>query len=304
MDYDLILIRYGELSLKSRYVRNQFELTLVRNIKNAFKSNNLKCEISRERGRIYLYTNETLKGLDVLKRVFGITSFSPTVKTTSDINQIASLAIKISQEILNKEKSFAIRVTRTGNHDFSSQDVAVKIGNAIVKATKATVNLTKPDFELFIEIRNDNAFLFTEKIRGTGGLPFGTQGKTLALIDSSQSILAAWYIMRRGCKILFVNTGKSNTDTLNSFITNWHVDSDIRIVDAKGTKLYETLNKIACEKTCDAIVTGHVLYDNPQYELSDIKLLKRLTKLPILHPLIAMEEGEIHKKCKEIEIQT
>ena len=85
--------------------------------------------------------------------------------------KITILAIKISQETLNKEKSFAIRVTRTGNHDFSSQDVAVKIGNAIVKATKATVNLIKPDFELFIEIRNDNSFIFTEKIRGTGGLP-------------------------------------------------------------------------------------------------------------------------------------
>ena len=92
MNYDLILIRYGELSLKSKYVRNQFELILIRNIRNALKLNDLKGEIKRERGRIYLYTDEISKGLDVLKRVFGITSFSPAAITTSKIDDISNLA--------------------------------------------------------------------------------------------------------------------------------------------------------------------------------------------------------------------
>jgi len=161
MDYDLILIRYGELSLKSSYVRKQFESTLIRNIKNAFECSNIYGKIKTERGRIYLYTDEIARGLGVLKKVFGITSFSPAIKTTSDTADMITLALNFCQKTLNKEKSFALRITRTGEHDFSSQDVAVKLGNVIVDATKAGVDLSNPDFELFIEIRNKNAFFFT-----------------------------------------------------------------------------------------------------------------------------------------------
>ncbi len=302
MDYDLIIIRYGELSLKSDYVRNKFELKLVDNIKNAFKLNNLNCELRRERGRIYLYSDEISQSIEILKRIFGITSFSPAIETTSDTADMITLALNFCQKTLNKEKSFALRVTRTGEHDFSSQDVAVKLGNVIVDATKAGVDLSNPDFELFIEIRDDNAFFFTEKIRGTGGLPLGTQGKVLALVDTPRSVLAAWYLMRRGCDILFLKTNNQIVDTLHSFITNWYAESDIIECDPKEKNLYETVNKIASERSCDAFVTGHTIYVTSQDILSDIKQFKKHTNLPILHPLIAMDFDEIDKKCMELGI--
>jgi len=302
MNYDLILIRYGELSLKSSFVRKQFESTLIRNIKNAFAFNNISCKIKTERGRIYLHTDEISKGLDVLKNVFGITSFSPVVKTMSNLKHMSSLALNFSQKILDKEKSFALRVTRTGNHNFSSQDVAVKIGDAIVHATKAGVDLSTPDFELFIEIRNENAFFFTEKIHGTGGLPLRTQGKILALIDTPRSLLAAWYLMCRGCRIVFATIDDQYTDLLHSFIKNWYADFDIVMVDLEVQKLYETLGNISSERSCDALVTGHTIYDTSCDVLSDIKQLKQHISLPILHPLIAMETDDIDKKCKELGI--
>jgi len=304
MDYDLILIRYGELSLKSSFVRKQFESILIRNIYDAFKDDNISCKIKTERGRIYLYSDEIVRGLDVLKKVFGITSFSPVVKTTSNTGDMATLALKFCQKILNKEKSFALRVTRTGDHNFSSQDVAVKIGSEIVNATKAKVDLSTPDFELFIEIRNENAFFFTEKIRGTGGLPFRTQGTIIALINTPQSLLAAWYLMRRGCDILFLKTNDQITDSLHSFIKNWYAKSDIIECDSKEKNLYETVNKIASERSCDAVVTDHTIYDTSQDVLSDIKQLKQRILLPILSPLIAMDFDEIDKKCKELGIKT
>jgi len=304
MNSDLILIRYGELSLKSSYVRKQFESTLINNIKNAFKSDNISCKITTERGRIYLHTDEISKGCTVLKKVMGITSFSPVVKTTSDTKDMSSLALVFSEKMLDKEKSFALRVTRTGNHDFTSQDAAVAIGSDIVKATKAGVDLSHPDFELFIEIRNDNAFFFTEKIRGTGGLPLGTQGKILALIDTPVSILAAWYLMRRGCKIVFVTGDSQYIDLLHSFIKNWYADSDILTIEFKGEKLYETLDTIASEKACDALVTCHTIYDISKDVISDLKQYKKHISLPILSPLIAMDSDEIDKKCEEIGLKS
>ena len=303
MEYELILVRYGELALKGNVIRKQFENSLINNIKKTLNTKQVLNKIKKDWGRIYVYTSQINESIPILQKVFGITSVSPAVQTKGDMDAVSKIAVNISKEALAGEKSFAIRATRTGEHEFTSQDVAVKIGNDIVKATKASVDLTNPDFELFIEIRNDNAFLYTEKIRGTGGLPLGTQGIALALIDSPKSILAAWYLMRRGCKIVFVNIKEFNTDALNSFISNWYADSNIFTVD-RGRNLYENLNKIASERNCNAIVTGHILYDHPQNELSDIKLLKKHVKLPILYPLIAMEKDEINKKCKEIGIST
>ena len=302
MEYELIIVRYGEIGLKAKETRKRFENTLVNNIKNALNTKQLPCRIKKERGRIYVHTNKIDESISILQKVFGIVSVSPTIHTHSDIDSMSELSVRISKEALRREKSFALRVTRTGEHNYTSQDVAVRIGNDIVKAIQANVNLTEPDFELFIEIRNKSAYIFTEKIRGAGGLPLGTQGKALALVTAPKSILAAWYLMRRGCKILFVNIDERNTKILNSFLTNWYANLDIFMVDTKGKNLYESLNKIASERNCDAIVTGHTLCNNPQNELSDIKLLKKHINLPILHPLIAMGDGEISQKCKEIGI--
>ncbi|MEA3457819.1 MAG: THUMP domain-containing protein [Candidatus Thermoplasmatota archaeon] len=301
MKYELILIRYGEIALKGKVTRRYFENALVKNIKSALKTENISHTIGREWGRIYVFTSQIKESIDVLRRIFGITSFSPSLKTTAGIGAISDFAVDISRKILTKEKSFALRVTRTGNHEFTSQDVAISIGSDIVGATHAKVDLNTPDLELFIEIRNENAFLFTKKIRGIGGMPLNTQGKALALIDDSKSILAAWYLMRRGCKVVFLNTNKSNVDALQSFMSKWYVESGIHALDVKEN-IYESLNKKASEEKCDAVVTGHTLNENLSDSLSDISQLKRHVDYLILHPLIAMGKNEINKKCEEVEM--
>ena len=304
MEYELIIVRYGEIALKGKTTRRHFENCLVSNIKKALDAKQIIYNIWREWGRIYIHTNQKNKSMDVLQKIFGIVSMSPAVQAQSNMDSMSNLAVSISKDALTEEKTFAIRTTRAGKHEYTSQDVAVKIGNDIVEATKAGVNLTKPDFKLFIEVRDESAYIFTEKIRGTGGLPLGTQGKLLALIDDSDSILAAWYLMRRGCTIIFVNINKPITDILNSFITNWYAESDVIVIDPKQPPLYENLNKIASERNCDAVVTGHTICEDSQNELSDIKLMKKHINLPILHPLIAMEKEDINKKCRGLGIPT
>jgi len=299
VNYELIIVRYGEIALKGKEIRKRFENILVSNIKNAFDTENLTSKITKEWGRIYIYTTQIKKCINVLQKIFGITSISPASQTTSNMNSMSKLAIDISKEELNETKSFAIRATRTGKHKFTSQEVAIKIGTDIRKATKASVNLTKPDFKLFMEIRNDKAFLFTQKIRGVGGMPIGTQGKILALMDSPKSIFAAWYLIRRGCKPIFVNTKEFDRDILKVFMENWFVKSDIHTVNSENN-IYEEIKKIANEKNCDAVVTNHTVFDDSKNALSEIRQLKESVNLPILHPLIAMDKEEVIKKCKEI----
>jgi thiamine biosynthesis protein ThiI len=298
MNYEIILVRYGELSLKSTYVRNYFESTLVRNIKKALTQENIPYSITKERGRIYLSTTEIPKSCLVLSRIFGIVSFSPANQTISDIGNISIVSLEIVKNILTKEKSFAIRSTRVGTHTFSSQQVAIQIGNDIVKATQAKVDLTHPDVELFIEIRDNKSFLFTEKIKGVGGLPLGTQGKILAIIENPFSLLATWYLMRRGCNVLIANTTKTNDESLYSFLHNWYADAEIISVDQKAKNFFHQLSTLANENNCDALVTGHTLEESLN-SLEAIAQLKKQSNIPVLTPLIAMTREELQQQCKK-----
>jgi thiamine biosynthesis protein ThiI len=298
MKYDVTLVRYGELSLKSTYVRKYFESTLVKNIKNALTRETIPHSITKERGRIYLFTTEISKSCLVLSRIFGIVSFSPAVQTTSDIEDMSVVALQLIKNILTEEKSFAIRTTRVGTHTFSSQQVAIQIGNDIVKATHAKVNLTHPNVELFIEIRDKKSFLFTEKIKGVGGLPLGTQGKILVLVENPSSLLAAWYLMRRGCNVIIVNIKKSNDESIHSFLTHWYADAEIISIDSKTKNFFDELHTIATEKNCDALVTGHTL-EEPTSSLAAIAQLKKQSIISVLTPLIAMTHEEIQQQSRK-----
>jgi tRNA uracil 4-sulfurtransferase len=296
MKFEVILLRYGELSLKSNYVRKAFESSLVRNIKKALLRENIPHEIRTTRGRIYLITAEISRSIAILPRIFGIVSFSPAVETTSRMQDISTIAQQLMKNVLTNEKSFAIRATRVGKHPFSSQDVAVTIGDDLVTATHARVSLNNPDIELFIEIRDENTHLFTQKIKGAGGLPLGTQGRILSLIETPFSLLATWYLMRRGCSAVIVNIDKSNEDTIHSFLRHWYADAEIIFMDPTLEDFSHRLSVIASEKNCEALVTGHSLEDSTS-PLPTLMDLKKNSLIPILSPLIAMTHEEMKHLC-------
>ena len=197
---------------------------------------------------------------------------------------------------MSNKKSFAIRATRTGNHDFTSQDIAIIVGNAVVKETKASVDLNNPDFELFIEVRQEYTYIFIEKYAGPGGMPVGSQGCVLSLIDTKKDILASWYLMKRGCKIIFLNFNKSNNEILKSFTNDWFVKFEIIQLKSKKN-IFKNIRKIALENNCDAVITGHILSDNV---ISELKNYKKNIDIPIFNPLISMNEKKLNAKCKEI----
>ena len=297
---DIILIRYGEIYLKSRYVRNQFEQTLMTNIHQHLKAKDLPDIVTRDRGRLYLQTKNIPQALTLLPNIFGITSFNPAITTTSQKQDITKTAQKILQPLLTKKTSFALRVTRNGSHPYTSQDIAIHVGNAIVSTTQAPVNLTNPDIELYIEIRHKHAYLFTTKTRGPGGLPLGTQGNALIIIDTTHALLAAWYLMRRGCTPHFILTKKTLEKNLTHLLNRWYPITNPTIYKIPQKELLDNLNHYATKHHCDAIITGHILTN--KQDIDTIQHYKTQLHYPILHPLIALTKPEITQKAKEVGI--
>ena len=291
---NLIIVRYGEISLKSNYVRKKFENILIKNIKNALKSKEIDYEIKKERGRIFVYTININDSLKILKRIFGIVSFSPCVKIDSNIEDMSEIAISYAETNLKKDMSFAIRTKRTGEHSFTSQEVSIKIGNDIVENFKSKVDLTNPDYEIFIDIREKNTYIFDKKIKGPGGIPVGSQDKVLSIINDDFSLLSTWHLLSRGCKILFFVSKDFSLSKLESFCKNWFIKNNFLFFD-ENDDFYIKINEISKEKRCKAVVSS--IYDLEK-NVEDIKKFKRNIESPVLYPLISMDKEEINETIR------
>jgi len=201
----LFLVRFGEIHLKSKYVRKQFQDRLVANIQDHFAARSVECLTSSDRGRVYVETDDEAAGRSILCRVFGVVSFSAVVECRADMEAISKTLVDYSRGLVKEGASFAIRSRRAGSHPFTSHDVAVAAGKAMQEAYGTLrVDLAKPDIEFFIEVRNNRAFIFHDVVDGPGGLPLGSQGRMLALVDCERGMVAAWMMMKRGSKVTVV----------------------------------------------------------------------------------------------------
>jgi thiamine biosynthesis protein ThiI len=205
---DTVIVRYGELALKSRNVRDRFERVLVSNIEAMLKQEGVGYSgLRREWGRIFADTNDP-SAAGVIAEVFGVVSTSAAVTVPATLEDAARACAELAEDLMGDGESFAIRPRRSGNHSFCSADIGVSCGDAVYerltsRGKTVSVDLTNPDKEIFVEMRQSKAYIFTETISGVGGLPLGTQGKMVALISGGiDSPVAAWMMMRRGVSII------------------------------------------------------------------------------------------------------
>lgn len=331
MDYDLIIARYGEIGLKSQKVRSRFEKKLVKNIKAT-----IDCDVDRNQGRIYIFPKEFDEALEKLNRVFGIVSYSPAVSTYSNFEDVDKTLGEYTQEliktnVITENTRFAIRCRRVGTHDFSSQEMAAFAGGVVRKQIKAPVDLTNPELTIYLEVRDDDTFIYHEKIDGPGGLPLGTQGKVVVLLSSGiDSPVAAYLMMKRGCEVIALHFDGGQfggpkitekfykiVDQLQNYakgvpITTHVVKYGDYLQDAKDhapekmtcvlckSGMYKIAEKLAKHYGALAIVDGSSVGQVASQTLNNILATRYGVEMPILSPLIGMDKSEITKIAEEI----
>lgn len=298
----VILVRYGELALKSHRVRRRFEEKLMKNIVNALHEKNIDCIVSSKRGRIYVHTNDEEDSIQFLKRIFGIVSVSISIETTSNLDDICKISVESSKKLLKKNQTFAVRVRRTGSHKFSSQEAAVIIGKEILDNNDCSVNLTKPDIIIFVEIRDNKSYIYSEKVSCSGGFPVGTQGRIISLISDKNSITASWLIMKRGCNIIPIIFKNTDVELLE-ILKNWGSilkQRKLQFDDMNNIDNLEMLcneiNKIIHEAQADALVINEKKPEECNFKVDDY------IDVPIFRPLIGMTDKEIEELSQKIGI--
>ncbi|MCL2115617.1 MAG: tRNA 4-thiouridine(8) synthase ThiI [Methanobrevibacter sp.] len=331
MEHSVIIARYGEVGLKSPRVRSRFERKLSSNIKASFN-----CEIDINQARIFIFPENFLEALAKLKKIFGIVSFSPAISTHSTYEDIEktlnSYVDELEKEgLIASDTKFAIRCRRVGKHDFSSQELAAFAGSVVVRKLGCPVDLTNPQFEIFLEVREDDTYIFHEKIKGPGGLPLGTQGKLISLISSGiDSPVATYLMMKRGCEIIALHydnqpfTKAKSTENFELLVDQLKsyspgVSFKTRIVkygdylqkcreDAPEkmtcvlckSGMYKIAELLAKDMNALAIVDGSSVGQVASQTLPNILATRENISVPILSPLIGMDKVEIEKIAKEI----
>ena len=203
----LLLVRYGELALKSPPVRREFESALRRNILDQFVREGIPGRIRSDRGHLYVETDDPVVGVKLVRRVFGVTSVSPVEEVASDPLAIRDRLLELAGPRLVPGTRFAVRARRTGQHPFTSQQLAGDLGAAVLERYSdrgLSVDLEKPEVELFVEVRGPRTYLSFERFDGPGGLPLGVAGKLVALVDGPRGALGAFFMMKRGCRVGWV----------------------------------------------------------------------------------------------------
>ncbi|MGA9840397.1 MAG: THUMP domain-containing protein [Thermoplasmata archaeon] len=200
-----ILVRYGELALKSAPVRREFESTLRRNILDQFVREGLTGRLRADHGHLYVEVDDGTRALRVLRRVFGITSVSLVYEVQSDRTAIRDRLLELAEPRLTEGVSFAVRARRTGGaHPFTSQELARDLGGDVLEKyadRHLVVDLEEPSVELFVEVRGPRTYLSFDRRRGPGGLPLGVAGRLVALVDGPRGALGAYLMMKRGCRV-------------------------------------------------------------------------------------------------------
>jgi thiamine biosynthesis protein ThiI len=314
----VILIRYDELALKSPKVRRRFQNKLISNIQNSFLENNTECIIDSIWGRIFVHTKNLENGIVILKKIFGISSFSIAEVGTGGLDDIIESAVVYADEKIKHNITFAIRSRRFGKHDFTSMEVSEKLGAAVLERFKERnikVNLSKPDVSIFVEVRNDKYYFFSDKIYGVGGFPLGTQGKILGIYENPDSFLAWWLMMKRGAEVVPIypvpqqtksteNSGEiiEDEEFKDNFekLRRWSPDLKIRfyqksLEDERFVLYSKIVNDLADQYHSGGIVTGMKITEF-ENELKHIDAkVEELYKYPIFFPLIGLSPDDLEE---------
>ncbi len=301
MKEQFILVRYGEIALKKRETRRRFEHILKKNITSAFESHGVDCFVETSWGRLFVHTSDITKGIDVLTHVFGITSVSPVVPSTSDLQQLSVDLLIYLNGILNENTSFALRVTRTGNQGYTSQDAASRLGDIVRSHFLSSVNLNNPDIEVFIEIRDARSFIYLKKFPGPGGMPMGSQGRICSLISSEDDVLAAWFLLKRGCSMVFFVADSTVESKINRLIDRWNVS--LKIFYKKDNRaIFHELSRVLNATHCEALCIGVSLSIKGEQTMQVVNDLKEQIDKPLLTPLITQSSEGIGQIKQQVEL--
>jgi thiamine biosynthesis protein ThiI len=335
--YDTVIVRFsGELWLKKLWTRKYYEKKLSRNLRQTLKYYNIEySELVRKHGRFYLKTSSALEAADKLARVFGVSSVSPAVEISSSLEEIIEKSLLLVGSVLKAGNSFAVKCKRVGEHNYTSSDIRKILGQKVLDTFREkfglTVNLSNPDVVLGVEIRDNQAFVYSQTVEAVGGMPLGVQPRVLGLFSGGiDSPVACWLVMKRGSPVVPVYFDNSPyTDEavtkkalkVAEAVFSWAIGGprkmyivqhgeNLRQIMETNRKytcllckrmMYRVAEKLAEQLHAEGIVTGEAIGEQASQTMTNLRVLSEaITEYPVHRPLLGFDKHETEAIARKI----
>ena len=324
-----IVIHYAEVGLKGKN-RVFFERKLAHNVKKSLRGTGY-AEVKRLHDRIVVHLKQDTDIVEIekrLRRVMGIAHFELVYRTEKDITAMKNTALQ-----LTKGKKFETLKVETKRSDktfpLTSPEVSSEVGGYLIQNTGAQADMHNPDLRFWINISHNDAYIYTNKLQGIGGLPVGVSGKVLVMLSGGiDSPVAAWQMIKRGAKAVFIHfysypyTDKASLEKVME-LTHILAESNYRsviylvpfaelqqIIVTETPAPYRVLlyrrmmtriaQRVAPLVDAEAMVTGESLAQVASQTLPNLRAIEAIADMPILRPLIGFDKIDIIAKAEQI----
>jgi len=323
------LVHYHELGLK-RGNRPLFLRHLARNLRRA--TSDLGPLTPRQvSGRVLLDLEnhpDPAAVRDRVRRVCGVSSFALAYRVASTVEAMKSIIAWLVEG--RTFASFRITARRAfKTYPMTSVELNRELGAFVLERVDSRVDLRHPEVEIHVEVMPAETFIYVDPVPGPGGLPVGASGTVAALLSGGiDSPVAAWRMMKRGCRVLFVHfhsvpylppTSQAKAKALVGLLTQWQYDSTLILVPFAEIQrevvltvppparvvVYRRLmvriaEALARKHGAAALTTGESLGQVASQTLSNIARIDEAAGMPILRPLIGMDKLEITDEARRL----
>jgi len=329
-----ILVSYSEIALKSRQVRSRLERQLSDQIGFTLRRAGYSgFTVHRRFGRI-IVEGAPGEAASTVARVFGVVSAMPSTRVEPDLDSVARGVADEAARTVKPGEGFAVRARVVGTHGYGSTDVCVEGGSRVLEAMRGSgvhVNLDEPDVTIYVEVRDNDAYIYSRIIHGVKGLPYGSQGRAVALFSGGiDSPVATWLMMKRGVETLplFMDqtpyVGASYLERAKTAFRALAAYAPVekfslyaapmgpvmeRILESPEPRftcvlckrsMYRIAELFAGREKARAIVTGESLGQVASQTLENIYVLDHAVSMPVLRPVVGLDKVDIEAMARSI----
>ena len=324
-----VIVKTHELALKGKN-RPWFMRHLVNNLRKATKGTGVS-KVWQGHMLVGLSLDDESRWPEVRDRVkecFGVAKFFKAYEVPVDLDKVKEVLPGLLAD--RNFQSFRISANRADKRfPVTSEEINRDLGTFVQDLSGARVDLKSPELEVFLDVLSSGILLYFEEFRGHGGLPVGVSGDVMTMLSGGiDSPVAAWHMMKRGCRAHFTHfhsyplVDRSSIEKameLTDHLTQHQFASSLSLVPLGDiqkqiivstppayrvilyrrfmVRITEVLARLQGAK---AIVTGESCGQVSSQTLDNIAVIDAVADMPILRPLIGVNKEEIVNMSRNI----
>ena len=330
---EIFLMKLGEIVLKGANKR-QFEGKLRQNVRRRMKAYG-DFDVYIMQSTVYVEPKAEdcdIEGAwEACHSIFGVVSLCRCRPCEKTLDAIFDAVEEYLGDDLDCAKSFKVESKRSDKQfPMTSIQLSQEIGGRLAEAhPHVQVDVHKPDYTVYVEVRDLAAYVHGPAEPGAGGLPTGVGGRSMCLLSGGiDSPVAAYMIAKRGVEIECVHffsypytsqLAKDKVLELARLVTRFSGRMTVNIVSFTEIQeairdncpeeyftlimrrfMMEISQRLARQDGCGSLITGENLGQVASQTMEAMAVTGAVVDMPVFMPLIGMDKEEIVTIARKI----